>query len=126
MATKTHKDRVNEFNSKLEALSEHHDIPKVCLVWLRAYRVSDGPFLGWPRITRRLSLYRTYYMFHVTLPFAQMHVWSLSRRQRIFACKYLFQASHFVYPKASKLDSENKNVGMLDICLPDIWLAVTE
>lgn len=44
MATKTHKDRVNEFNSKLEALSEHHDIPKVCLVWLRAYRVSDGPF----------------------------------------------------------------------------------
>ena len=30
LATKTHKDRVNEFNSKLEALSEHHDIPKVC------------------------------------------------------------------------------------------------
>jgi protein FAM32A len=29
LATKTHKDRVNEFNSKLEALSEHHDIPKV-------------------------------------------------------------------------------------------------
>jgi protein FAM32A len=26
----THKDRVHEFNSKLEALSEHHDIPKVC------------------------------------------------------------------------------------------------
>lgn len=31
LANKTHKDRVNEFNSKLEALSEHHDIPKVCL-----------------------------------------------------------------------------------------------
>ncbi|EIW87038.1 DUF1754-domain-containing protein [Coniophora puteana RWD-64-598 SS2] len=29
MANKTHKDRVNEFNTKLEALSEHHDIPKV-------------------------------------------------------------------------------------------------
>ncbi|KAI0778362.1 hypothetical protein BD413DRAFT_508652 [Trametes elegans] len=29
LANKTHKDRVNEFNSKLEALSEHHDIPKV-------------------------------------------------------------------------------------------------
>lgn len=28
-ADKTHKDRVNEFNAKLEALSEHHDIPKV-------------------------------------------------------------------------------------------------
>ena len=30
LANKSHKDRVNEFNSKLEALSEHHDIPKVC------------------------------------------------------------------------------------------------
>ncbi|RDB29069.1 Protein FAM32A [Hypsizygus marmoreus] len=29
MATKTHKDRVNEFNAHLESLSEHHDIPKV-------------------------------------------------------------------------------------------------
>jgi hypothetical protein len=29
MATKTHKDRVHEFNEKLEQLSEHHDIPKV-------------------------------------------------------------------------------------------------
>lgn len=29
LANKTHKDRVHEFNSKLEALSEHHDIPKV-------------------------------------------------------------------------------------------------
>ncbi|KAI0756828.1 DUF1754-domain-containing protein [Daedaleopsis nitida] len=29
LANKTHKDRVSEFNSKLEALSEHHDIPKV-------------------------------------------------------------------------------------------------
>ncbi|KAF8347100.1 hypothetical protein F5887DRAFT_941805 [Amanita rubescens] len=29
LARKTHKDRVNEFNSHLETLSEHHDIPKV-------------------------------------------------------------------------------------------------
>ncbi|KAF8641169.1 hypothetical protein AX17_000804 [Amanita inopinata Kibby_2008] len=29
LATKTHKDRVNEFNTHLESLSEHHDIPKV-------------------------------------------------------------------------------------------------
>ncbi|KAH8099340.1 hypothetical protein BXZ70DRAFT_871287, partial [Cristinia sonorae] len=28
LATTTHKDRVAEFNNKLEALSEHHDIPK--------------------------------------------------------------------------------------------------
>ncbi|KAH7107055.1 DUF1754-domain-containing protein [Auriculariales sp. MPI-PUGE-AT-0066] len=29
LAGKTHKERVSEFNSKLETLSEHHDIPKV-------------------------------------------------------------------------------------------------
>ncbi|KAJ7225340.1 hypothetical protein GGX14DRAFT_511246 [Mycena pura] len=29
LASKTHKDRVSEFNAHLESLSEHHDIPKV-------------------------------------------------------------------------------------------------
>ncbi|KAG6910536.1 hypothetical protein DXG01_009955 [Tephrocybe rancida] len=29
LASKTHKDRVSEFNNHLESLSEHHDIPKV-------------------------------------------------------------------------------------------------
>ncbi|CED84627.1 Conserved alpha-helical protein [Phaffia rhodozyma] len=28
-ASKTHKDRVHDFNAKLESLSEHHDIPRV-------------------------------------------------------------------------------------------------
>lgn len=28
LASLTHKDRVHEYNKKLEALSEHHDIPK--------------------------------------------------------------------------------------------------
>ncbi|KAF8323037.1 hypothetical protein DL93DRAFT_2050132, partial [Clavulina sp. PMI_390] len=28
LAKQTHKDRVHEFNEKLESLSEHHDIPK--------------------------------------------------------------------------------------------------
>ena len=32
LAGKTHKDRVHEFNAKLETLSEHHDIPKVSIV----------------------------------------------------------------------------------------------
>ena len=32
LAGKTHKDRVHEYNSKLELLSEHHDIPKVSIV----------------------------------------------------------------------------------------------
>ena len=32
LAGKTHKDRVHEFNTKLETLSEHHDIPKVSKV----------------------------------------------------------------------------------------------
>lgn len=31
LAGKTHKDRVHEYNTKLESLSEHHDIPKVCI-----------------------------------------------------------------------------------------------
>ena len=56
LANKSHKDRVNEFNSKLEALSEHHDIPKA------SYHVLDPtcrtlflmPFsiLGWTRVRR--------------------------------------------------------------------------
>ena len=29
LASKTHKDKVNEFNEKLANLTEHHDIPKV-------------------------------------------------------------------------------------------------
>ncbi|KAI5116330.1 hypothetical protein M0805_003543 [Coniferiporia weirii] len=29
MASRKHKDLVSEFNARLEALSEHHDIPKV-------------------------------------------------------------------------------------------------
>lgn len=32
MAEKTHKQRVQEFNEKLEKLSEHYDIPKVILL----------------------------------------------------------------------------------------------
>lgn len=28
LANKTHKERVAEFNEKLEAMSEHHDIPR--------------------------------------------------------------------------------------------------
>lgn len=28
-AAKSHKEKVSEFNSKLEQLSEHYDIPKV-------------------------------------------------------------------------------------------------
>ena len=52
LANKSHKDRVNEFNSKLEALSEHHDIPKVRP---RHERVSRFLMFGW----RRLDLVNT-------------------------------------------------------------------
>jgi len=38
LAGKTHKDRVHEFNTKLETLSEHHDIPKVSI---------ELPATGW-------------------------------------------------------------------------------
>jgi len=40
-----HKDRVHEFNSKLEALSEHHDIPKVCGQHLLVRAQTNGVFL---------------------------------------------------------------------------------
>ena len=41
----THKDRVHEFNQKLEALSEHHDIPKVCGLnpLVRAHTNGESP-----------------------------------------------------------------------------------
>lgn len=29
MAATSHKDRVHEFNSKLESMNEHHNIPKM-------------------------------------------------------------------------------------------------
>uniref|UniRef100_A0A7S3V0M6 Protein FAM32A n=1 Tax=Aplanochytrium stocchinoi TaxID=215587 RepID=A0A7S3V0M6_9STRA len=29
MVSKTHRERINEFNDKLASLSEHHDVPKV-------------------------------------------------------------------------------------------------
>ena len=45
MATKTHKDRVHEFNEKLEQLSEHHDIPKVRNVPCGYYDTSPIKYL---------------------------------------------------------------------------------
>lgn len=50
MASKTHKDRVQEFNAKLELLSEHHDIPKVSLPKGVSSAGDDIP-TGWTRIT---------------------------------------------------------------------------
>jgi len=49
LAGKTHKDRVNEFNAKLEALSEHHDIPKVHRQML-ASPFFLTHYLGWTRL----------------------------------------------------------------------------
>ena len=44
LAGKTHKDRVHEYNTKLESLSEHHDIPKASIVppcsWLARYLIN--------------------------------------------------------------------------------------
>lgn len=51
LAVMTHKDRVHEFNSKLEALSEHHDIPKVRLCREGAIHYLTIAFIGGARIT---------------------------------------------------------------------------
>jgi hypothetical protein len=46
LAGKTHKDRVHEYNTKLESLSEHHDIPKVSIVppcnWLVPHLINTS------------------------------------------------------------------------------------
>ncbi|KAJ3721708.1 hypothetical protein C8R42DRAFT_581341 [Lentinula raphanica] len=49
LANKTHKDRVNEFNSHLESLSEHHDIPKVRMFVFQMYLLIIRA-AGWTRI----------------------------------------------------------------------------
>lgn len=53
-ATKSHKERVAEFNNKLEHLSEHHDLPKVGRT-LSCDTLTDSSFsalyLGWTRLT---------------------------------------------------------------------------
>ncbi|KAJ3808294.1 hypothetical protein F5876DRAFT_46306 [Lentinula aff. lateritia] len=67
LANKTHKDRVNEFNSHLESLSEHHDIPKVrifFLVW--GFPCSDIFATGRTRIRCCVSVWR--YWLAVTAP----------------------------------------------------------
>jgi hypothetical protein len=50
LAGKTHKDRVNEFNTKLEALSEHHDIPKVSVNSHDLQCTFSSVCTGWTRL----------------------------------------------------------------------------
>ena len=66
IASKSHKDKVAEFNKYLESLSEHHDIPRVrggraSAIWLqRTWLTADGAksclellaYPGRPRLTR--------------------------------------------------------------------------
>ena len=61
----THKDRVHEFNQKLDSLSEHHDIPKVCYPNLVVRAQTNGVFphrldpdndLRWPCLVSRWIL----------------------------------------------------------------------
>ena len=65
LAKKTHKERVNEFNNKLEALSEHHDIPKV-----RYGPVSPvdsfSCFVGWTGLRRGSYLFSR--VWHMETP----------------------------------------------------------
>ena len=54
LASQTHKDRVHEFNSKLEALSEHHDIPKVCFLALLRLVLTNKQLGGtWIRLAHK-------------------------------------------------------------------------
>lgn len=55
LATKTHKERVHEFNSKLESLSEHHDIPKARRLFLRLWWFTNTNLHAFP-LRNRLGL----------------------------------------------------------------------
>ena len=55
LASKSHKDRVSEFNAKLEALSEHHDIPKVRLYYIWRVALLTCKHAGRTRVTHAVS-----------------------------------------------------------------------
>lgn len=60
-AKKSHKDRVQEFNTYLERLSEHHDLPRVssyeCGVLLVLYVLTDARYLHRLDLVNRLEVY---------------------------------------------------------------------
>lgn len=61
LAGKTHKDRVNEFNAKLEALSEHHDIPKVSTYTIIYGWTFSLSYLGWTGLKHLGSMDSSFY-----------------------------------------------------------------
>lgn len=69
-AKKSHKDRVQEFNDKLERLSEHHDLPRVCTV-------PDSATCYGERCT---DLYRLLFL-HIRLDLANIHYIRDTRRK---------------------------------------------
>lgn len=91
LATTTHKDRVHEFNAKLETLSEHHDIPKVglLLLFFSVARHTDcRAFPGRARIRRTVPPCGEYLpyawgTFAPTLPFSWKDCFVV---YRVFCC----------------------------------------
>jgi hypothetical protein len=55
-ATQSHKDRVAEYNAKLERLSEHHDMPKVSL-GMCARQYVELIIVDWSRIIHVVNQY---------------------------------------------------------------------
>ena len=124
MASKTHKDRVSEFNNKLEALSEHHDIPKVRPARSSHRHTSHSPS-GWTWITQRtlpclrvlwVLLYTQIYT--VSLPYIVVGCFPPNPR---CSCDI-----SFVSDQSNEIVRARKNVNWPDVCLPDIWSTVTE
>lgn len=90
-ATKTHKERVAEFNEKLENLSEHYDIPKVS----RNLPLRRNPIiidfaecccccLGWTGV--KLSLFLTVHPAPILLSILQHLTTPLKSTERFDHC----------------------------------------
>lgn len=75
LAKQTHKDRVHEFNEKLESLSEHHDIPKVSLTssLVENFSLLCG-LLGWTRLTRRVQVLVSLLLYSPPLQLNTLHL----------------------------------------------------
>lgn len=96
LADKSHKDRVNEFNNKLEALSEHHDIPKVrASIEIRLFILLNSCYSGWTWLTLRDAFFLPYLLLICTNTYCNFILYSNSsgRMSWFFAILEVSEAS---------------------------------
>lgn len=65
MAEKSHRQKIEEFNKKLDQLSEHYDIPKVKLLFFNTYFILKG--WSWLNIIIYLFLKKNYKYMYINI-----------------------------------------------------------